>query len=349
MNTTTTIGLDLAKNVFQMHGVDASGEVTIRRAVKRSGLLAFFGRLPPCLIGVEACATSHHWARELEKLGHRVKQMPAAYVKAYLRRGKTDAADAEAICEAVTRPRIKAVATKTIAQQTLAMPHKARELLVGQRTALSNSIRGQMAEFGIVAAHGEAGLEALLAIVADETRPELTAEQRMALGTLAAVLAEIEASLEGLMRMMHAHAGSSQDVRRLKTIPGVGPIAASACAAIVTNASAFASGRAFAASLGLTPRLNGTGGEVALGSITKAGNGYLRRLLYLGAVAVLGRARRFPQQADPKVLKLLAEKASFKVAAIALANRTARVVWVLMTRGGTYVANHRPAPFAAAA
>lgn len=349
MKTTTTIGLDLAKAVFQVHGIDGAGRVTIRRSVKRSGLLAFFARLPPCLIGMEACGTSHHWARALGKLGHRVKQMPAEYVKAYVRRGKTDAADAEAICEAVTRPRLKEVPTKTVAQQTLAMPHKARDLLVGQRTALTNSIRGQMAEFGIVDAAGEAGLQTLLAIVVEATRAELSAEQRAALMPMAAVLAEIEAAIERLTAMMHAHAKTDETVRRLKTIPGVGPIAASACVAIVTKASVFASGRAFAASLGLTPRLDGTGGEVRLGSITKAGNGYLRRMLYLGAVAVLGRARRFPDQADPKVLRLLADKASFKVAAIALANRTARVVWVLMTRGGTYVADHRPAQFAAAA
>lgn len=349
MKTTITIGLDLAKEVFQVHGVDAAGLVTIRRALRRRQMLEFFRKLPPCLIGMEACGTSHHWARQLVAIGHNVKQMPAEYVKAYRRRGKTDAADAEAICEAVTRPRLKEVATKTVEQQTLAMPHKARDLLVGQRTALGNSIRGQMAEFGIVAAAGEAGLLALLAIVVDETRRELTAEQRAALMSLAAVLSEIEASIERLGAMMHAHAKSSDVVRRLRTIPGIGPVAGSAFAAIVTNANAFASGRAFAASLGLTPRLNGTGGEVTLGPITKAGNGYLRRLLYLGAVARLGRAKRFPNQADPKLLGLLAGKASFKVAAIALANRTARIIWALMTRGGTYIDKHRPAGYAAAA
>lgn len=349
MQSTITIGLDLAKDVFQVHGVDAAGGVTIRRSLRRRDVLAFFQKLPACLVGMEACGTSHYWARELIKLGHKVKQMPAEYVKAYRQRGKTDAADAAAICEAVTRPRIKEVATKTIEQQTLGMPHKARDLLVGQRTALGNSIRGQMAEFGIVATADAAGLQALLAIVADDARGELAREQRLALMSLAAVLAEIEASIERLDAMLQAHAKSNETVRRLKTVPGIGPVLSSAAVAFVTNAKAFSSGRAFAASLGLTPRLNGTGGEVTLGPITKAGNSYLRRLLYLGAVAVLGRAKRFPDQADPRHLKLLADKASFKVAAIALANRMARIIWVLMTRGGIYLDNHRPARVAAAA
>ena len=349
MKSTSTMGLDLAKDVFQIHGVDAVGNVTIRRSLKRRELIEILRRLPPCLVGMEACGTSHYWARELTALGHTVKQMPAEYVRAYRRRGKTDAADAEAICEAVTRPRIKEVPTKTVEQQSLAMPHKARDLLVGHHTALGNSIRGQMAEIGIVAAAGQAGMAVLLSIVVDQSRMELSAAQRSALMSLAAVLAETAASIERLEAMMQAHAKSNVDVRRLRSIPGLGPVSASAFVALVTNAKAFDSGRSFAASLGLTPRLNGTGGEVTLGPITKAGNGYLRRLLYLGAVSRLGRAKRFPEQADPKLLKLLAEKASFKVAAIALANKTARVVWVLLTRGGTYIDNHRPAVFAAAA
>ena len=261
--------------------------MTIRRSLKRRQVLEFFGKLAPCLIGMEACGTSHYWARQLTLPGHRVRQMPAAYVKGYRVRGRTDAADAEAICAAVARPRIRQVPTRTVAQQTLALPHKARDLLVGQRTAPGNSIRGQMAQFWIVAPAGEAGMAALLAIVVDETRPELCARQRAALMSLAAVLAETEASIERLAAIMHAHAGDSEDVRRLKSVPGVGPVSASAFVAIVTDARAFDSGRAFAASLGLTPRLDGTGGKVTLGPITKAGNGDQRRLLHLGAVAML--------------------------------------------------------------
>ena len=345
---TITIGLDLAKSVFQVHGVDVQGNVTIRRQLRRSDMHKFFAKLPPCLIGMEACGTSHYWARELTKLGHTVKQMPAEYVKAYRKRSKTDPADAEAICEAVTRPRIPEVPTKTVAQQTATMPHKARDQFVGMRTALSNMIRSLMAEFGIIAAAGEKGVETLLAIVVDETRNELSAAQRAPLMAAAASLAEINASIDRVDAMILAHAKSCDMAKRLKTLPGVGAHMASAFAATVTAPTAFPSGRAFAASLGLTPKISGTGGEVMLGSITKRGNGYLRRMLYLGAAARLSYAARCPDKADPALVAVL-PRMPFRKAAIRLANKMARVIWALMVRGGTYIEKHLPTVRAATA
>jgi transposase len=349
MEGITTIGIDLAKSVFQVHGVDADGKVVVRRKLKRSEVLAFFAALPPCVVGMEACGTSHYWAREIEKLGHTVRQMPAEYVKGYRRRGKkSDAADAEAICEAVTRPRRREVATKTVAQQTAAMPHTVRNQLVATRTALANMLRSLMAEVGIVAAAGEKGFAYLLAIVTDETRDELTAAQRAALAPVAAALAGIEAALDATGEQIAGHGKACATARRLASVPGIGAIASSAFAAIVTDAKMFPSGRAFSAWLGQTPRISGTGGEVALGAITKAGNEYLRRLLFLGAAARLSWAKRAPAKADPRLLAML-EKWDFKKAACVLANKMARVLWALMVRGGTYQDDHRPAAYAVAA
>jgi transposase len=347
MKTTSTIGLDLAKNVFQIHGADAAGVTTIKRQLKRRDVIPFFSRLSPCLVGMEACGTAHYWARELVKLGHTVKMMPPRYVKGYLKRGKTDAADAEAICEAVTRPRIKEVPVKSVEQQCLGMPHKVRELLKGQQVALGNAIRAHMAELGLVALEGRKGLLSLLAIVVDQTRTELPSAARRTLRAAVAALAQIEASLDALDLDIHTTGKSNETVKRLQTIPGIGPIAASAFVATITNPQAFADGRAFAASLGVTPKLMGTGGQVTLGSITKQGNRHLRKLLYLGSVARLNHAKRFPAKADPKLVALLKAK-KFKVAAVALANKTARIVWALMARGGTFAANHQPRPLALA-
>lgn len=339
---TTTIGLDLAKSVFQVHGTDADSRVTMRRQLKRKDVLSFFSKLPPCLIGMEACGTAHYWARQLGALGHSVRLLPPKDVKAYVRRGKTDAADAEAICEAVTRPRHKAVPVKSVEQQCALMLHRARELLLTQRTQLTNAIRAHMAELGLIAEVGHDGMASLLAIVVEPANTALPALARLALAPLAAALAEIEASIAKLDAAILAGHRSSQTSRRLQDIPGVGPLAASAFVATVGNPRAFQSGRAFAASLGLTPRISGTGGKTTLGPITKQGDRYLRRLLYIGAIAKLGAVRRRPAQADPWLLGLLA-RMPFKQAAIALANKTARIIWALLARGGTYVASHRPA------
>ena len=347
MKSTTTIGLDLAKSVFQIHGVDAEGKVVLRRKLRRADLLEFLGKLPPCLIGMEACGTSHYWARELEKLGHRVKQMPAEYVKGYGRRGKkTDAADAEAICEAVTRPRLRQVPTKSVEQQTATMPHTVRNQLVATRTANANMIRSLMAEFGITAATGESGFAWLMSIVVDAARLELSARQRAALAPMAGVLAEIDAAIAAVDAQIASHAKSCPIATRLASAPGIGAIISSAFSATVTDATMFKSGRAFSAWLGQTPKISGTGGEVTLGAITKAGNEYLRRLLFLGAASRLAFAKRCPAKADPQLLAML-DKWDFKKAASALANKMARVIWALMVRGGSYEDNHRPAAFAA--
>lgn len=348
MATTITIGLDLAKSVFQVHGVDADGRCTVKRQLKRREVMAFFTKLPPCLIGMEACGTAHHWARELGACGHAVKLLPPRDVKAYVRRGKTDAADAEAICEAVTRPRHKAVPVKSVAQQCALMLHRGRELLLTQRTQLTNAIRAHMAELGVIAPVGQEGLRWLLGIVIEPANTALPAAARLALIPMAAALAATEAAIGTLTAEISAGHKSNAISRRLEAIPGVGPIAASAFTATVANPRAFQSGRAFAASLGLTPRLNGTGGKTTLGPITKQGDRYLRRLLYIGAIAKLGAVRRRPAKADPWLLGLLA-RMPFKQAAIALANKTARIIWALLARGGTYVASHQPAAFAAPA
>ena len=345
MKSTTTIGLDLAKEVFQIHGVDADQKVTVKRQLKRKDMLAFFEKLPPCLVGMEACGSAHYWAREIEKRGHKVKLMVPRYVKGYMKRGKNDAADAEAICEAVTRRHVEAVAAKTVDQQCLLMLHKVRDSLVGDRTKTTNIIRAHLAELGIVAPKGREGFGRLLAMLRDETCSDVPPLARVALMPEVAKLASVEqgiADIDGRLRGAHRQDATS---RRLEMIPGVGMMGATAFAGIAEEVKAYKSARHYAASLGLTPRITGTGGEVQLGPISKQGNGYLRRTLYLGAKSRLGHARRNPGKADPKLLRLLQEKA-FNVAAIALANQMARTIWALIVRGGEYVANHRPVAFA---
>lgn len=349
MKRITTIGLDLAKSVFQIHGIDADGKVVVRRKLRRAELVEYFAKLPPCLIGMEACGTSHYWARELSQLGHTVKQLPAEYVKGYRRRGKkTDAADAEAICEAVTRPRRREVPTKSVDQQTASLPHTVRNQLIATRIAHANMVRSLMAEFGITAATGENGFAWLMGIVVDEARPELSALQRKALAPMAAVLAELGAAIEAIDGQIASHAKACPTAKRLASAPGIGGLISSAFSAVVTDAKMFRSGRAFSAWLGWTPKISGTGGEVTLGAITKAGNEYLRRLLFLAAASRLAYAKRCPEKADPALLVML-EKWDFKKAAAVLANKMARMIWALMVHGGTYEDNHRPAVYAARA
>jgi transposase len=328
MKNVTTIGLDLAKKVFQVHGVDGSGEVTVRRALRRSQVLAFFGKLPPCLVGMEACATAHYWARELSKLGHRVRLIPPAYAKAYVRRNKNDPADAAAICEAVSRPSMRFVAIKTAEQQAAAGLHKVRELLMKQRTMLMNALRGLMAEFGIVVAAGPHHVGELVAMLADRDEQRIPAPLHAGLVTMAETLRGVERQIEGIDRQILDWGRGNATCRHLITVPGFGPILSSALAAIVINPALFRSGRDFAASLGLVPRQDGTGGKVKLGPISKRGNGYLRRLLVNGAMSVLC-SRRAKQ--DPWLIKLLETKAR-KVVAVALANKMARIAWAVMVR-----------------
>jgi transposase len=341
MMEVSTIGLDLAKSVFQVHGIDGSGEVVVKRQLRRGQVLAFFAKLPPCLVGMEACATSHYWARELRRLGHEVRLMPPSYVKAYVKRGKNDAADAAAICEAVSRPSMRFVAVKTAEQQGVLMLHRARELLIGQRTQLGNALRGHLAELGIIAVQGRVGLGELARTVTDgEAR--LPTAGRAALLSLVRQLASVAEEIAALERQIHAlHRGSAVS-RRLEAIPGIGVIGASALAASVTDARASKNGRGFAASIGLVPRQNSSGGKERLGSISKQGDRYLRRLLITGAIAVIRHARKRPDK-NPWLMRLLSRR-PVKVAAVALANKMARTAWAALARGETY----RPPVFAAA-
>jgi transposase len=299
MGTVTTIGLDLAKNVFQVHGVDAEGVAVIRQRLTRGRMLKFFAKLPPCLNGIEACATSHYWARELVALGHDVKLMPAQYVKPYVKRGKNDAADAEAICEAVTRPTMRFVGIKTPEQQSAMILHRVRLILNRQRTQLSNAMRAHLAEFGVVAPIGRNGIDQLLDVIADPSDGRVPADARFCL-----------------------------------EIPGVGPLLASAIVATVPDPAIFRSGRNLAAWIGLVPRQNSSGGKERLGGITKAGHQYLRQMLIVGAMAVVRYAERNGAK-RPWLVQLLARRKT-KVAAVALANKNARMIWAMMASGERY-------------
>jgi transposase len=338
MTKSQTIGLDLAKNVFQVHGIDADGRVFTRRQLRRTDVLRFFAAQPPSLVGMEACASAHFWAREIEALGHKVRLMPPAYVKPYVKRGKTDAADAEAICEAVTRPTMRFVAIKSAEQQAVLMVHKARELLVRQRTMLTNALRAHLAEFGLIAAQGPAGFASLRKLLAErcEDLPPF------ALDALDGLSRQIEsnaveiAKLDARIMEWHRTDLASQ---RLATIPGVGPITASAIAASVPDASLFRSSRQFASWLGLTPRAHSSGGKERALGISKQGDAYLRRLLVVGATAVLRYSRR-KGAAGTWVARLL-DRIRPKIVAVALANKTARIAWALLSRNEVYVA--RPA------
>jgi transposase len=295
-------------------------------------VLAWFAGLPACLIGIEACGTAHCWARALQALGHEVRLIPPAYAKAYVRRNKNDAADAAAICEAVSRPSMRFVAIKSEAQQALAGLHRVRDLLMKQRTMLRNQLRGLMAEFGVVAPPGRRGLNELVAVLCDDADPRIPASLRETLLASAEVLRDLERRIEAIERQMVAAGRENATYRHLITAEGYGPILSSAMVAMVVDPGAFRRACDFAASLGLVPRQEGTGGKVRLGPISKRGNGYLRRLLVNGAASLIisGRAKR-----DPWLAKLLATKPR-KLAMIALANKLARIGWALMMRQQDY-------------
>jgi transposase len=330
----TTIGLDIAKNVFQVHGIDAAEKVVVRKQLRRGQMLAFFKALPPCLVGMEACATSHYWARELTKLGHQVRLMPAKDVKAYVKRNKNDAADAEAICEAVRRPTMRFVQIKSVEQQGQLMLHRARDLLMRQRTQLINALRAHMAELGIVAAQGREGVKELVKIIASERDARLPVDAHTSLVVLAAGLQALQTMIGSIERRIIAQHRSDEASKRLRSIPGIGIVGATAIAATVPDPKVFRSGRDFAAWIGIVPRQDSTGGKHKLGPISKRGDQYLRRILVVGAHAVLKRARHQPEK-YPWVTRLL-ERKPFRVVAVAVANKMARVAWALLTRGGRY-------------
>jgi transposase len=333
----TTIGLDLAKSIFQVHGVDATGQVVVRKSLRRAQVLPFFAKLPSCLVGMEACGTSHHWARELVKLGHEVRLMPPAYVKPYVKRGKT-----EAVCEAVARPTMRFVPVKSPEQQAALSMHRTRDLLVKQRTQLINMIRGLLAEFGIDIPKG---LERALLVarrIVDGEAPDVPIEAAKIVGTLSQQALEIHVRIRQIDRDLLVWLRSNDVARRLTTIPGIGPVGATALAASVTDPHQFRSGRQFAAWLGLTPLQKSSGGRERLGRITKMGDKYLRKLLIVGMTSLVRRAKYHPNTVDPRLADLLARK-PVRVATVAMANKTARTIWAIMARGDTYRTGHQPA------
>ena len=342
-SSVTVIGLDIAKNVFQVHGIDAAGACVVGKAVRRGQLLSFFSSLPPCLIGIEACGSAHHWARSLIALGHRVKLIPPAYVKPYVRRNKNDAVDAAAICEAVARPNMRFVPVRSVENQAQLMRHRARELLAGNRTRMLNALRGHLAEIGVVAAQGVQhayALKRLLAEGVDENGEIIVADcVRKALAPLVHQIDAIDAEIEAIDEEIETQVAADATARRLMSIPGIGPLTASAIVATVPETSAFASGREFAAFLGLTPRQSASGGKERLGRITKMGDRYLRKLLVVGACATLCHRKGHHDALRVWADRLLARKAvkyRFKLAAVALANKIARIVFALLTQGGEY-------------
>lgn len=333
MKEITTIGLDLAKSVFQIHGVNDLGEVVMRKRLRRGQVLAFFADLPPCLVGMEACATAHYWGRELRALGHEVRLMPPQYVKAYVKRNKNDAADAEAICEAVRRPSMRFVPVKSAAQQSALLMHRGRELLVRQRTMLANALRGHLAEFGLTAAQGLHNVAGLIAVVRDATDERVPDMARQVLQVIAKQIVELDTRIGAIEVQIMAWHKSNPMSQRLASIPGIGTIIATAIAATVAEPGAFRSGREFAAWLGLVPRQNSTGGKARLGGISKRGDSYLRRLLINGSHAVLLRSKA--GKADPWLIALRRRRPRL-VAAVAVANKTARIAWAVMSKQETY-------------
>jgi transposase len=332
-----TIGLDITKNVFQLHGVDRSGRIVLRQALRRSQVQGFFSTLPPCLIGMEACGTAHHWARTLMAFGHDVRLVPPAYVKPYLRRQKNNAADAAAICEAVMRPSMRFVPVKSSQQQSTLMLHGVRDLLIGQRTALINALRAHFAELGIVVAQGARNPRQLITSIQDETASDLPVTARVVLQPLAAMLSEIEAQIAKLDKIILAAHRSDPVSIRLATIPGIGSIVASCLSASIPDASLFQGSREFAAYLGLVPRQHSTGGKPRLGSISKMGNRHLRKLLVVGAHAALYSMKSGKTKtAMADWGRSLLVKKPFKVVAVALANKMARIAWAVMARTMPY-------------
>lgn len=331
----TTIGLDIAKNVFQVHGIDTRGRVVLRKRLSRAKVLVCFANLPPCLVGLEAGGGAHHWARELRALGHDARLMPPQYVRAYVKSNKHDAADAEACCEAVQRPGMRFVPIKSEEQQALLMLHRVRDQLIGQRTATINALRGHLTEFGIVAARRGAGVRQLLAVLGEVEDDRIPPLARAVLQTLAAHLRGLEASIAELDRRLVARTRTDPICRALSEVPGVGPVIATAFAATVPDARAFRSGRHLAAWLGLVPRQHASGGKARQLGLSKRGDGYLRRQLIHGARALVWRT---PGREGKLRLWIsgLRQRRPFNVAVAAVANKLARILWAMFSRGEAY-------------
>jgi transposase len=333
----TTLGIDLAKSVFQLHGIDAAGAVVLQKKLRRGAVLDFLGKLDPCLIGMEACATSHYWARAIAALGHDVRLIPPVYVKPYVKRQKNDAADAEAICEAVTRPNMRFVPIKSEEQQSVLVLHRSRDLLMRQRTMILNAIRAQLAEFGTIAAQGPSKVAELVGGIRRGESFKIPEIVRVGLLALAAQLDSLATVIRDIERQLLAWHRQNAASQRLETIPGVGIITATALAACVPDPSVFKSGRQFAAFLGLVPRQNSSGGKDRLGHISKMGNGYLRRLLVVGATSVTRRAETNDTRTGAWVRSLLGRKPT-RLVTVAVANKTARTAWAMLTHREDYQA-----------
>lgn len=333
MEQVTTIGLDIAKHVFHAHGADASGRAVFSKRISRSGLLAFFGRQPRCVVALEACAGAHHWGRELQRLGHDVRLIPPAYVKPFVKRQKNDATDAEAICEAAQRPSMRFVAVKSEEQQASALVFRGRDLLIGQRTQIINALRGHMAEHGWVAPKGPSHIARLAELLEDEAA--VPAVARPVLAAMLEMLAELDRRIAMLDREIARRAREDETARRLMTIPGIGPITATALAALAPPPECFAKARDFAAWLGLVPRQHSSGGKQRLGAISRMGERSLRRLLIIGASAVVLHASKRGAPAGSWLAQMLARKPRMLVT-VALANKTARIVWALLKRNEVY-------------
>ena len=330
-----TIGLDIAKSSFQVHGADACGKVVLRKRLRRGKLLEFFANLPRSRVGMEACGGAHYWARELTKLGHEVRLMPPQYVKPYVKTNKHDAADAEGCCEAVRRPTMRFVPVKNEMQQALLMLHRIRDRQIAERTGTINAIRGHMAEFGVVAARRGLGMQELLAIISDADDARLPSLARELLVLQVEHLRVIEARLAELDGRLLRQARDDEAARRLTEIPGIGPVIATAMVATVVDARLFGSGRSFAAWLGLTPRQHATGGRERLLGISKRGDGYLRRQLMHGARSLVRVAAGREHQPWAWINGLCGRR-PFNVVVAAVANKLARMIWAMLSRGESY-------------
>lgn len=338
----TTMGIDLAKNVLQVHGVDKRGKAVLRKPLKRHQVLPFFTNLDPCLIGMEACGSAHHWARKLSALGHTVKLMAPQFVKPYVKSNKNDAADAEAICEAVARPTMRFVPVKTAEQQAILAVHRARQGFVKARTAQANQIRGLVAEFGIVMPKGLAHIAKRVPEILEDAENGLPETMRPLVERLAAHLKELDRETDELEAQTQAWHRQNATSRQLEKIPGIGPITASALAASIGDAKNFDNGRQLAAWLGLVPRQHSSGGKLTLLGISKRGDTYLRTLLIHGARSVVRVAER--QAGTDTWLKRLLARRNKNVATVALANKNARIVWALLAHGRDYRADYTPVP-----
>lgn len=333
MSEVSIIGLDIAKHVFQAHGADASGRAVLRKKLSRSKVLPFFASQSRCRVVLEACGGAHHWARELAKLGHDVQLIAPAYVRPFVKRQKNDAADAEAICEAAQRPSMRFVPVKTEAQQAAALVFRGRDLLVRQRTQISNALRGHMAEYGWIAPKGLAHLEKLAALLADPSA--VPADVRAVCTVLLESLAVLDRQIALLDKEIVRRSREDEVARRLMTIPGIGPISATAIAALAPPPGTFAKGRDFAAWVGLTPRQHSTGGKQKLGAISRMGERTLRRLLIIGSSAVVLHASKRGATKGSWLEQMMARKPRMLVT-VALANKTARIVWAVLTKNEDY-------------